>query len=236
MSARHSVPSARLPRHLASDAIPRAIRCRTCSDSCLRHCPETHPATGHTCHLAGPAAPATSRHGRTSHLTAWPHQPPHGMAAPATSRHGRGRRTLAYAAEHLFQRERHFLRQSRRSPVVRRRTVRRLGGHDTTALAALHLTEPTDHTHAATPCAMVEIARPVVGSLAARADQYLLVTPDPALPGAVPAVRIHLPRTTAIAGHRVPPSSLSPADVQAPSPGRRLPSGTRRCHAPEGSG
>jgi hypothetical protein len=112
----------------------------------------------------------------------------------------------------------------------------RLGGHDMAALAALHLTEATDHTHAATPCAMVEIARPVVGSLAARADQNLLVIPDPALPRAVPAVRIHLPRTTAIAGHRVPPSSLSPAGVQAPSPGRRLPSGTRRCHAPEGSG
>jgi hypothetical protein len=158
--------------------------------------PEAHPATGHTRHLAARL-----------------HPPSNDMAAPATSRHGRGRRTLAYAAEHLFQRERHFLRQSRRSPVVRRRTVRRLGGHDTTALAALHLTEPTDHTHAATPCAMVEIARPVVGSLAARADQYLLVTPDPALPRAVPAVRIHLPRTTAIAGHRVPPSSLSPADV-----------------------
>jgi hypothetical protein len=117
---------------------------------------------------------------------------------------GYGRRTPAVPPEHPVQRERHLLGQSWRPPLVRRLASGVLRGQDKTALAAFHLTQAADQADTAALAAVIEVVCPVVGGLAARADQDLLVSPDPALPRAVPAVRIHLPRATAIAGHGGP--------------------------------
>src|SRR5213075_885961 len=105
---------------------------------------------------------------------------------------------------------------------------------DEAAVAALHLAEPAHQPHAAAPAALVEVRLPVVHALAGRADQDLLIAPDAAPPRAMSPYRVHLPRATAIAGHRVPFLRSLPGGLPAPSPVRRAPSDTRRCHAPRG--
>src|SRR5215831_17475098 len=71
------------------------------------------------------------------------------------------------------------------------------------AVPAFHLAKPADQVHAAALAALVQVGGPVAGCLAAGADQHLPVALDPAAPRAVPAYRIHLPCTAAIAGHLV---------------------------------
>jgi hypothetical protein len=121
--------------------------------------------------------------------------------------------------------------------------------HNRPAVAALHLTQPPDQVHAAALGALVEVTCPITGHLTSRADKHLAVVSDSAPPRAVPTDGVGLPRTAAIAGHRAwsspgnpgepPPGrhcSLSPGCArilgQCPRPGRRAPSGSRRCHAP----
>src|SRR5215472_3393644 len=114
------------------------------------------------------------------------------------------RRLGSGPAEQPLQRLRDLFGQPRRLAPGRGRVERLLRRHHEPALAALHLTEPADQAHAAAPAARVEFGGPVGAGLAVGTDQYLPVVADPPLPWAVPADGVHLPRTTAIAGHLDP--------------------------------
>ena len=108
---------------------------------------------------------------------------------------------------------------------------------DRSAVPALDLAQTPDQVDARADRTPVQISRPVEGGLTAGADEHLTVLPHPALPGTLPPVGVDLPGATAIAGHAAcsDPAVLPELRLcasRAP-PG---PSGTRRCHAPAGSG
>jgi hypothetical protein len=98
------------------------------------------------------------------------------------------------------------------------------------AIPALDLAEPPDQVHATADRAPVKVSCPVEGRLTAWADEHLTIGPHPSFPGALPAVRVYLPRPAAIAGHPACPFSRPPTG--RPARGRPAPSGSRRCHAP----
>lgn len=113
-------------------------------------------------------------------------------------------------------------------------------GPDPSAFPALHLTEAGNQPHTAARAAMIKLGRPIMGNLAVRADQHLPVMTYTPLPWAWPPVRINLPRTAAVAGHRQRSSAIGEsrppmraAAVATPAP--RVPSGTGRGRVPAGS-
>src|SRR5262245_16149974 len=157
-----------------------------------------------------------------------PWRPPKRTARPACRHWSADRCWLRGPAQYLGYRLFYLLGKAGLGHPVygaRAELGRGYGGRglpDVAAVAAFDLTKPPDQAYARADLTSVQVTNPVPASLTPRTDQHLAVGSDPAQPWAAPPVRIDLPGSAPVTGHR-PPSRV-----------RLAPSGSRQDRGPAG--